>query len=127
MFNSFASKKRFSILKYLTQVTSISPIKTTCFICSFLCFSGDVITQLFIEERSILKQEQEGASDVQRFDTPRCLRALLLGAVFVGSYNYTWYFRILPKLMDRMRVWSFFRNYQNLGQVVLGKFRSIVF
>ena len=84
---------------------------------TILCFCGDIITQTFIEGRSILGKSENLSKP---YDYARTVRAGVIGASAISLNLFVWYKKVLPFIMTRFQNLSLMRKYPVFISTVLG-------
>ena len=108
------------------------PFQSRCVTGAVLCFTGDILTQLAIEKKSIFKAiskafggEQAKTQDVgasqDHFDFVRSGRAFFVGATVISFNLYGWYSKLLPAILRRFQHTYFLKNYQTFSITFMGR------
>lgn len=127
------------LIQRYSNYLDAKPFQSRCLTGAVLCFTGDILTQLAFEKKSIskaiskiffVKEESESeASNQNHFDFVRCGRAFFVGATVISFNLYGWYNMLLPSILRRFQHSYMLKNYQTFSITFMGnkKFLLIIY
>ena len=113
---------KLNLVRRYSALLDRRPMITRLCTGAFLCFTGDVMTQILVEGRSLLAHFNPSASPETKFDTMRTKRACLVGFTAISLNLYAWYSKLLPLIVRTLSATRFFKAYPTAITTFIGNY-----